>query len=129
MRNKMTDLKQRYAQLFGGKSKSNDKQLTEGFIGLSPNMGRRPVREEEVPEVAPEDMSAEEPEEVDTTEFETLTDMAKELRNALSDAQTKLEELSATDPSLQQRYVQFSRYSTAVLKNLTGITRILKGLK
>jgi len=125
----MTDLKQRYAQLFGGKSKSNDKQLTEGFIGLSPNMGRRPVREEEVPEVAPEDMSAEEPEEVDTTEFETLTDMAKELRNALSDAQTKLEELSATDPSLQQRYVQFSRYSTAVLKNLTGITRILKGLK
>jgi hypothetical protein len=129
MRNKMTDLKQRYAQLFGGKSKSNDKQLTEGFIGLSPNMGRRPVREEEVPEVAPEDMSAEEPEEVDTTEFDTLTDMAKEIRNALSDAQTKLEELSATDPSLQQRYVQFSRYSTAVLKNLTGITRILKGLK
>ena len=125
----MTDLKQRYAQLFGGKSKSNDKQLTEGFIGLSPNMGRRPVREEEVPEVAPEDMSAEEPEEVDTTEFDTLTDMAKEIRNALSDAQTKLEELSATDPSLQQRYVQFSRYSTAVLKNLTGITRILKGLK
>ena len=125
----MTDLKQRYAQLFGGKSKSNDKQLTEGFIGLSPNMGRRPVREEEVPEVAPEAMSAEEPEEVDTTEFDTLTDMAKEIRNALSDAQTKLEELSATDPSLQQRYVQFSRYSTAVLKNLTGITRILKGLK
>jgi len=125
----MTDLKQRYAQLFGGKSKSNDKQLTEGFIGLSPNMGRRPVREEEVPEVAPEDISVEEPEEVDTTEFDTLTDMAKELRNALSDAQTKLEELSATDPSLQQRYVQFSRYSTAVLKNLTGITRILKGLK
>jgi len=126
----MTNLKQRYAQLFGGKSKSNDKQLTEGYIGLSPNMGRRPVREEDVPgDTMTADASIEEPEEVDTTEFDIVTDMAKEIRNALLDAQTKLEELSATDPSLQQRYVQFSRYSTAALKNLTGITRILKGLK
>jgi hypothetical protein len=126
----MTNLKQRYAQLFGGKSKSNDKQLTEGYIGLSPNMGRRPVREEDVPgDTMTADASIEEPEEIDTTEFDIVTDMAKEIRNALLDAQTKLEELSATDPSLQQRYVQFSRYSTAVLKNLTGITRILKGLK
>jgi hypothetical protein len=126
----MTNLKQRYAQLFGGKSKSNDKQLTEGYIGLSPNMGRRPVREEDVPgDTMTADASIEEPEEIDTTEFDIVTDMAKEIRNALLDAQTKLEELSATDPSLQQRYVQFSRYSTAALKNLTGITRILKGLK
>jgi len=126
----MTDLKQRYAQLFGGKSKSNDKQLTEGYIGLSPNMGRRPVREEDVSgDSMTADASIEEPVEVDTTEFDIVTDMAKEIRNALLDAQTKLEELSATDPSLQQRYVQFSRYSTAALKNLTGITRILKGLK
>jgi hypothetical protein len=121
----MTDLKNRYAQLFGGKSKSNDKILTEGIWGISTSKKLT----EETPEVVPDEVSAEEPVEVDTTEFDTLTDIAKEIRIALSDAQTKLEELSVTDPSLQQRYVQFSRYSTAVLKNLTGINRILKGLK
>jgi hypothetical protein len=120
----MTNLKDRYAQLFGGKTKSNDKMLTESIWGIS--TGKRTVAEAEV---APDEISAEEPVEQDTTEFDTAIEMSKEIRNALADAQTKLEELSVTDPSLQQRYVQFSRYSTAVLKNLNGITRILKGIK
>ena len=110
------NLKNKYNKLFAGKPKSNDKMLTEGSVFLGIGNAKRTNLKEAENAAYYADL------------FDAFNEAAANLELAINDIDTQIEDDMAYDYNIKQAQVTISRYRSAVLKNLKGIEKVVRGL-
>ena len=116
----MSDLKNKYNQLFGGKPKSNDKDLlNEGTYLFGITTGKKPIKE-----VDEDGM-------ITAAEFGEIQDQLKDIYDQLYSVQEQLDNLStealqATGLSVyKDMKAQSARYVKAIEQQLENLTNYL----